>query len=191
MWELLKRWDMETFVLLNSMGSERFDPFWVFITQIDSWIFLFILFGILIFHYFRWKRGLVVSGFLILSFMLTYALKFITKLMVERLRPNHEPTLIEQIRVLQFPGDFSFFSGHASVSFAVVTYLVLSLRGYIKWVYLFYLWAILFSLSRIYVGVHYPSDVLIGAAIGIIIGRLLYGLQQNYFNRLALKNKTT
>ena len=191
MWELLKRWDLEAFVFLNSLGSEDFDTFWVFVTQIDSWIFLFVLFGILIFYYFRLKRGLVVSGFLLLSFILTYALKFFTKLMVERLRPNHEPALLENSRILQFPGDFSFFSGHASVSFAVVTFLVLSLRRYTKWVYLFYLWALLFSFSRIYVGVHYPSDVVIGAAIGILVARLLYGLQQNYFSRLARKKETT
>ncbi len=183
MWELLKQWDTQAFVYLNSLGSETYDPFWIFVTRIDSWIFLFVLFGFLIFRFYPRKQAWLVTGFLLLSFFLTYALKFATKLSVERLRPNQDPSLISFIRILQSPLDFSFFSGHASVSFAVVTFLVYALKPYTRWVYLFFIWPILFSFSRIYVGVHYPSDILIGAIIGMGMGYLVYRIQKAFFRR--------
>lgn len=190
MWETLKEWDRASFIFLNKLGSESFDAFWVVVTQIESWIFLFFLMGFLIFKYYQKKQAFAVAGFLLLAVSLTYTLKFFTKLWVERLRPNNLPDLVDSIRILQFPGDFSFFSGHASVSFAAVSFLVLSLRQYTKWVYLFFIWCTLFSLSRIYVGVHYPSDILVGAAIGIGIAHLCYRLQLYYFKRKELKYPT-
>ena len=183
MWELLKKWDTEAFIYLNSLGSETFDSFWIFVTQINSWIFLFVLFGFVIFRSFPRRRAWTTVIFLLLSAVLTYFVKFVTKLSVERLRPSHNPALSDSIRVLQFPVDFSFFSGHSSVSFAVVTFLVYSLKFSSKWVCLFYIWPILFSFSRIYVGVHYPSDIVIGAAIGTLMGYLVYRIQMEYFRR--------
>jgi len=183
MWELFKKWDTEAFVYLNSLGSEPYDSFWIFVTQIDSWVFLFVLFGFVIFRFFPRRKGWIVTGFLLVTAILTFFVKFITKLSVERLRPSHNPVLSDTIRVLQFPVDFSFFSGHASVSFAVVTFLVYTLKPSTKWVYLFFIWPILFSFSRIYVGVHYPSDILIGAGIGTLMGYIVYRIQKEYFRK--------
>jgi undecaprenyl-diphosphatase len=174
MFETLADWDRELFIYLNNLGSDNFDAFWIFVTQIESWTFLFVVFFLTILKFYKRKEALWITAFTILTFLLSFGLKYITKTSVQRLRPNNVPELSETIRVLQFPVDFSFFSGHASVSFAVTTFVVLSLQRFTKWVYLFYVWPILFSFSRIYVGVHFPSDIIVGAFLGYGIGIGMY-----------------
>lgn len=68
------------------------------------------------------------------------------------------------------PGKLQFFSGHAASSFSVTTLMVLFLRKQYRWVYVFYIWPLLFAFSRIYVGVHYPVDILAGAGVGFLTG---------------------
>ena len=128
MLETLKEWDRELLIFLNNLGSENFDAFWIFITQIESWIFLFVLFLFIFFKYYKKKNALLLAGITIVTFSISFSLKYLTKALIERLRPNNIPELSESIRVLQYPKDFSFFSGHASVSFAVTFFVILSLR---------------------------------------------------------------
>lgn len=166
MLDQLAQWDRDLFVFLNSLGIEDYDFFWIYITQIEHWIPLYLLFFILFFVWLPWKRALIYVVATFAVFGITYAFTNFVKITVERLRPNNSEELTALIRILQTPGDFSFFSGHASVSMAVTTFVVLCLRDKSRWVYLCYIWPLLFVLSRIYVGVHYPSDILIGAAVG-------------------------
>lgn len=182
--EILKAWDKELFIYLNQLGSERFDTFWILVTRIENWIFLFIFFAFLIFHYYSKKKAVIIAFFTFLSFLITFGIKFLTKISVERLRPSHLPELSESIRVLQFPVDFSFFSGHASVSMAITTFIVLCLRKSTRWIFLIYVWPLLFSLSRIYVGVHFPSDIIVGWMVGTFIAFGLYLILKKVFLRL-------
>jgi undecaprenyl-diphosphatase len=178
MLETLKLWDRELFIFLNNLGIERFDSFWLFATRIESWIPVFVLFIVIIFVYYKAGKGMVVVFFTLLTLGLTLFLTDLTKEFVGRLRPNNVEGLSELIRALQKPTNFSFFSGHAASSFAVTTFIVLSLRSFNKWIYLAYLWPLIFVLSRIYVGVHYPSDILVGALVGVMIAYLGYALSR-------------
>ncbi|RMA57782.1 phosphatase PAP2 family protein [Ulvibacter antarcticus] len=164
--ETLKTWDRELFVFLNNLGIERWDSFWILVTQIETWIPLFILFIVLIFYYYKPKNGALVVLFMVLTFIVTIFFTDLVKDFVARLRPNNVEALNDLIRALQKPTNHSFFSGHASSSFAVTTFVVLSLRKFTNWIFLAYLWPVLFVTSRIYVGVHYPSDILVGALVG-------------------------
>ena len=92
------------------------------------------------------------------------------------MRPNNVEALGELIRILQKPTNYSFFSGHASSSFSVTTFVVLALRKYTKWIYLAYIWPLIFVMSRIYVGVHYPSDIFVGALVGTAFAFFFYFL---------------
>ena len=176
--ETLKHWDREVFILLNSLGIEKFDGFWIFVTQIKSWFPLFFIFIILSFYYYRGRKGGTVVFFMLLTFGVTMVFTGIVKDYVARLRPNNVEALGELIRILQTPSNYSFFSGHASSSFSITIFVVLCLRKYTKWIYLSFLWPLLFSLSRIYVGVHYPLDIIVGALVGTALGILFYFLCQ-------------
>ncbi|MCW5521135.1 phosphatase PAP2 family protein [Aureitalea sp. L0-47] len=192
MLEQIKVWDRELFVWLNGLGVDTYDGFWIFITKIESWLPLFAFFFFLLIRFYDWKKGLVLVGFVILTFATTLLLTELTKELVGRLRPNNAGHLAGVIRILQEPHGFSFFSGHASSSFAVTTIIFLYLRKLNKWIILAYLWPILFVLSRIYVGVHYPSDILVGALVGILIAVLFYRISKSILKRFeTILAKTT
>ncbi|MEH6407305.1 MAG: phosphatase PAP2 family protein [Leeuwenhoekiella sp.] len=174
MWKQLAEWDSDLFVYLNNLGIDDYDSFWIWITQITHWIPLYILFVLLFFSAFHWHRALMVAFFTLLTAAATLFLTGIVKTHVGRLRPNNQPLLDKLIRVLQEPHNFSFFSGHAATSFAVTTFVVLCLRRTYKWIYIFYIWPILFASSRIFVGVHYPGDILVGAGVGVLMALLFY-----------------
>lgn len=174
MWEELAEWDRQAFVFLNNLGVEDYDVFWIFITQPRHWIPLYIIFIGLLLYFLGWKKGILATLLLIFDVLVTVGFTALVKANVARLRPGNQPLLENLIRVVQEPHNFSFFSGHAASSFTVTTFMVLVLQTHFRWVYLFYLWPILFTLSRIFVGVHYPADVLVGAGVGILIALLFY-----------------
>ncbi len=176
MWDQLAEWDRDLFIYLNSLGVDNYDGFWIFVTKIEHWIPLYLLFFTLFFFVYRRKQAFIGIGLTLLTFISTLTVTDVVKVTVGRLRPNNVIELSDIIRVLQTPENFSFFSGHAAVSFAVTTFVVLALRVRFKWVYAFYIWPLLFIMSRILVGVHYPGDILVGALVGTFIGVCIWKL---------------
>ena len=140
-------------------------------------------FALLLFYFYGKKQGLKVFLVAVFTFFVTFFLTDLTKMLVGRLRPNNVEDLVVHLRILQHPETFSFFSGHASSSFAIATFMVLALRSFNKWIYLAYLWPLLFAFSRIYVGVHYPSDILIGSLVGTSVALMMFMLYKRYIKR--------
>ncbi len=180
MFDRLLEWDRELFVYLNNLGIEELDTFWTVATIIISWTPLFILFIVLILLEYPGKGGIYRSLAVIVLLLGVLLLTELTKEIVERLRPNNEDLFDESIRILRNPASYSFFSGHAATSFSITTLVFLFLRKKIRWAWLFFLWPLIFSYSRIYVGVHYPFDILIGTVIGIALARLQYNLYMRF-----------
>lgn len=91
---------------------------------------------------------------------------------VGRPRPCRDPVMAHQIRFLaKYCGmNGSFTSSHAFNHFAFATYAHFTLRKHASWMFLLYPWAALIAYSQVYVGVHYPSDVMAGALLGIVFG---------------------
>ncbi|MCK0158464.1 phosphatase PAP2 family protein [Cellulophaga sp. F20128] len=176
MLEKLLQWDRDTFVYLNNLGLEEYDYFWSIVTNISTWIPLYLLFFILFFIKRPKKEAIVMSATVLLMFLFVLLFTDLTKNIVERLRPSNDEAINDLIRILKTPTDFSFFSGHASSSFAITTIVVLLLKNKMKWVWVFYIWPLLFCLSRIYVGVHFPIDLLVGALVGVLCALLFYYL---------------
>ena len=75
MFETLEKWDRELFIYLNQLGSASFDTFWIFVTKIENWIFLYGIFLISIWKYFKKKEAILVSLFTVLTFLISYTLK--------------------------------------------------------------------------------------------------------------------
>jgi undecaprenyl-diphosphatase len=121
---------------------------------------------------------------MLLALGLTFLFTDLTKELVGRLRPNNSEPLSQLVRILQRPTDYSFFSGHASSSFVITTFVFLSVRKFNKWILLAYLWPLLFVVSRIYVGVHYPSDIIAGALAGVLVAFLFYYISKVILNRI-------
>lgn len=105
------------------------------------------------------------------------------KHLIFRLRPCHSPELADTIHILvgYCPVSSSFTSSHACNHFAAAWFIFLTLRHTSKWWWLVFAWAFLISYAQVYVGVHYPVDVLGGALAGSLIGWLMARL----FKRLS------
>ncbi len=180
MLEQILEWDWNTLLYLNNSTIGSYEVFWSTVTGFHNWIPLYALFVILLLIKSPRREAmlqlLVLSGLVVFIGLLTYY----TKITVARLRPNNIEEIDALIRVSLCPTDYSFFSGHASGSFSITVFVFMLLRKKIKWALLFFIWPILFALSRIYVGVHFPSDIIVGAAIGCLSGLGFYALYRRF-----------
>jgi len=130
------------------------------------------------------KKGWIVVGLVLLTFACTDMISssFI-KPLVDRLRPCNDPDLAEYVRLLvKCGGGKSFTSSHATNHFGVAMFLGLVLKPFFKpALFLLLLWAGTISLAQVYVGVHYPLDVIAGALLGSSIGFLISIFYKRYF----------
>jgi len=170
-------WDESIFVFLNRLGNKNFDSFWLFVTNQKNWIFLYVLVLLIYFFFLSWKKALYTILFLVAFLGICNETTDFFKAFFQRLRPSNDPALEGKIRELLHPHNYSFISGHASNSTLFVWFTVFVLRKYTRWIYVLIVWWILFMYSRIYVGVHYPLDIIFGIIWGLIlfyIARFLY-----------------
>ncbi|NJB36013.1 MULTISPECIES: phosphatase PAP2 family protein [Flavobacteriaceae] len=187
MLEKLLEWDRDVFVYLNGLGVDRYDGFWSAITDIKTWTPLFIFFFILMFLKYDKKEAFLKTITVLLLVLFITTVTDLTKETVARLRPNNDEAINTIIRILRKPSDYSFFSGHASSSFSITTLVFLFLRKFYNWTILFYIWPILFCFSRIFVGVHFPIDILVGALVGTFSAWLFYRVHNILLNAAQRK----
>jgi len=183
--ETLLELDRDLFIFLNSFGSETFDGFWLFITKQINWIPIFAIIAYLVFKHLGWKHALLILGVIALLILVTDQTTNLFKNGFQRLRPGSNPDLAELIRAVQTRKSFSFISGHASNSMAAAFFLYKVLKPYLKYMGFIFLWPLIFAYSRIYLGLHYPGDILCGYLWGILMAtimlRLYVYLRDRYF----------
>lgn len=184
--ELLK-FDKELFVFLNGLGSVPFDDFWRILTKQLYWAPLFIGVFYLIQKKVGWKNFGIIILLLVLLLTFTDQITNLFKNEFQRLRPCNNPEIKDIIRIVIYRDSFSFFSGHASNSMASTVFIFLIVRKYYKHTYLLFLFPLIFAYSRIYLGLHFPLDIISGYVFGIIIGIIFYKLYSLFMNKYTYK----
>lgn len=185
MLEKLQSLDTKLFVYLNGLGSETYDGFWLFITKQVNWIPFFLLLLYLIYKKIGTKQTLYLLLFVAVLVTITDQTTNLFKNGFQRLRPCNNPDIKSIIRIVQSRSSYSFFSGHAANTMAVATFLYLNLKRYFNYLGFLFLWPLIFAYSRIYLGLHYPLDIISGYIAGLILGFLMYKVykivKQKYF----------
>ena len=179
--------DKELFLYLNSFHSDFWDTIMLMVTRKETWVPFF---AIIIFFVVRNspKNALLVLLFLTILIVVTDQFSVILKESIQRLRPVHDPEIGPLVHnVLRKGGLHGFVSSHAANSFAIFAFTSRFFKN--RWYSgLLLFWAVIFSYSRIYSGVHYPLDILGGAILGLIVGEALfriylYVLNLKFFTR--------
>lgn len=170
--ESIKYWDTQLFLWLNDKHNAFFDVTMFGASNKLIWIPLYIFFLYLIIKNFKSKSIWIL---LTIGILMLCADQFSVGLKnyFQRLRPCHEPDLEGLVHIVNSKcgGKFSFVSSHASNHFAIATFLSLLFKNTYRYFSLFIvLWAAVIAYSRIYLGVHYPGDVIGGSILGILLG---------------------
>lgn len=166
--------DQQLLVYLNNLGSAPYDDFWLLITKQLHWTPFFILLAFILYKKMGGKNLAYLLLTVALLMVFTNGITDLVKNHFQRLRPCSDPEIAPLIRIVKSSATYSFFSGHASNSLASMTLIFLILKKYYKYTYLLFLFPLIFAYSRIYLGLHYPVDILCGYLFGGFSGVVFY-----------------
>jgi undecaprenyl-diphosphatase len=166
--------DKELFKLINGQWTNPFfDWIMPWLRNSPVWIPLYLFLVLLIAINFK-KQGFWIIAFAIITITLTDGISSkIIKPYFDRIRPCNDPDMASMIRFLlpYRPGNGSFTSSHATNHFGIAMFLYMALKKYLgKWMLLLFVWAFFISYAQVYVGVHYPGDVIGGGILGCLLG---------------------
>lgn len=171
--------DIRFFLLLNGLHADWLDPVMVSLTEMWPWIPLYLLWAFLIVKTYRKQSVWIFLSLALVVLCSDQLSAHVCKPLFHRLRPCFNPELEGMVHLPNgLPGGrYGFVSSHAANTFAIAAFLTAALRKSWCWVgWTLYGWALISSYSRIYIGVHYPGDILCGAVLGILIGLILWRL---------------
>ena len=177
--EYLNGIDADALLAVNGLHDMFQDAFWWMVTAKWSSLLLVLALAWILLHQNR-RHALLVLAMLVLSILVADQVSSgLIKHLVERLRPTHDPTLESMVHVINGyrGGLYGFVSSHAANSFAVTTLIALVMRHRVVTLSMF-TWALLQCYSRVYLGVHYPGDILGGIIVGVLAGWLVWQLMR-------------
>jgi undecaprenyl-diphosphatase len=167
--ETIKNWDEAAFLWLNSFHWESLDPIVLQLTQTISWIPLYVLLLYQIYRIDPKNTAWILAGVMLTILLSDQVTSGLMKPYFERLRPCHDPRWEGKLYLYgRCGGLYGFVSSHAANTFGLATFLTLKLGKKQKAIAWLFLYALLVSYTRIYLGVHYPLDVFFGAVIGVL-----------------------
>lgn len=170
--------DRSAFLAINGAHSDAADAFFWYVSDLRLWVPVYLLFLVVLQRRWGW-RGLLWSVPVIAAMILLSdtGSVLLFKNTVHRLRPTHTPDLQAMVHTVNgyTGGEFGFVSSHAANHFAIAVFMMGVFQRRPKWMPVtLALWASLISYSRIYLGVHFPGDVIAGALYGALVGMLAF-----------------
>jgi undecaprenyl-diphosphatase len=169
--ETIYKWDEDLFIFLNSFHWDWLDPVVYQLSQTITWIPFY---AVLIYFIYKSDKKIswwVFGGAALAILLADQTTSGFMKPFFERLRPCHDERWEGIVHNYgRCGGLYGFASSHAANTFAIATFLNLKVGSKIKHLKWLFLWAAIISYTRVYLGVHYPVDIFIGAFIGILAG---------------------
>lgn len=173
--ERIIEFDKHLMLMLNGWHSPFFDFLMPVITNKYTGIPIYLAILVILFRKTDMKKLLIAVAAILVTFALCDSLSVaLFKETFQRLRPGWDPQIMDQVRMLEYKGgQYGFVSSHAANLFGLATITSLLIKNRIYTALIFF-WAALVGYSRIYVGKHFPADVVCGAIFGMIVGYLVY-----------------
>jgi undecaprenyl-diphosphatase len=184
MFETLETCDRVLLLKINSFHTPLLDTFmWGMSQSWHTYLFVIVIAYAVYKKYSLKKAAEFLLGCAILIACTDFSSNLI-KHGVKRYRPTHNleiKDLVHKVNAYE-GGKFGFFSGHAANSFGLTTFVFLCIHWVQrKYKFLLYIYPLLICYSRMYLGVHYPSDILVGMFYGTVFGFLIYFIMNRYF----------
>jgi undecaprenyl-diphosphatase len=161
--------DRDLFLFFNGLHTGWLDPVMMLLTQTQFWTPLYLFLIYLIFKNFRNEGWFVLAGVLVTILLADQITASLMKPFFARLRPSHEPSLAGLVHLVDgyAGGKYGFASSHAANTFGVAWFIWKLFRTHYSWIWVMFIWCTLMTYTRIYLGVHYPGDVVVGALVGV------------------------
>ena len=190
--ESLAHLDSDLFLFLNGLHAEWMDKVMVLITQMWVWFPLYLLLIYLTAKHYGKRCWWVILAVAVVVLCSDQLASHVCKPLFQRLRPCYNVDFQDLIHLPKgmAGGQYGFVSSHAANTFAVAAFLTAALRKNYKWMgFVLYPWAFISSYTRIYIGYHYPGDIVCGAILGILIGLILWKVFQLVIIRKVWKSE--
>jgi undecaprenyl-diphosphatase len=188
----LIEYDHRLFIWLNGFHAPWLDPVMLYVSETWVWLPLHAVLIYLIFKDFSKHGWLVLFAVAVTLTMSDQVTTNIMKPYFARLRPTHDPTLESIVHIVDGyrGGQFGFASSHAANTFALATFFFLLFRKSYKWIAFLFAWAALVAYSRVYLGVHFPGDILVGGMVGAIAAFIGFHLFRIIRNRTGINQNS-
>lgn len=182
--------DTELFLFLNRLHVAWLDPVMTFISGKITWAPFYLVLLYLVIRNYKKRSIIIIIGIILLIVCSDQISSGVFKPIFERPRPCHNEAIKDLVYLPNghCGGAYGFISSHACNTFALAVYLTQILkRHYRKIGWVMFVWAGMVAYSRIYMGVHYPGDIIVGAIVGMLIGYVIWKVYAKIEN---LKLKT-
>ena len=168
--------DKRLLLWFNGFHTQALDPLMMLMTKTIFWLPLYLILVFLVFKRFKMEGWFFLAAVALAILLADQFTSGFMKPFFARLRPSQEPSLEGLLHLVDGykGGRYGFASGHAANTFATAFLIWRLFKDMYRWVGLIFLWALLMAYTRIYLGVHYPGDILVGAMVGLGCGWLAF-----------------
>jgi undecaprenyl-diphosphatase len=178
--EYLKELDRELLLFFNSFHTSWLDPAMLWATKTIFWLPLYGFLLFLVIKNFKKDSWIILIGIALTILLADQITSSFMKPFFARLRPSREPSLQGLVYLVNgyTGGTYGFASSHAANTFATALFFWLLFKEKYRWMWVLFLWATVMTYTRLYLGVHYPGDILVGMLVGLGSAWAGYKLQK-------------